>query len=272
MEVVDKESLRAVRILNSEVHILNLTEILKIVEHWIDNPDGRCRQIVVTGFHGLWEGYRDPELRAILNGADLWVPDGIAPVAIARMRGYRNVVRTPGVEIMKEFLGLADREGHSSYFYGDTDDTLDRMRKHLEERYPGHRVAGTFSPPFRILSASEDDTVTARINASEPDIVWVGLGMPKQDRWAYEHKIRLNAKIVVGVGAAFAFLAGKVKRVPRWIGDSGLEWVWRFAMEPRKLWRRDLMDGPRFLYCVARELVNKKGTYDRGLPSKNDSE
>ena len=200
MEVVDKESLRAVRILNSEVHILNLTEILKIVEHWIDNPDGRCRQIVVTGFHGLWEGYRDPELRAILNGADLWVPDGIAPVAIARMRGYRNVVRTPGVEIMKEFLGLADREGHSSYFYGDTDDTLDRMRKHLEERYPGHRVAGTFSPPFRILSASEDDTVTARINDSEPDIVWVGLGMPKQDRWAYEHKSRLNAKIVVGGG------------------------------------------------------------------------
>jgi N-acetylglucosaminyldiphosphoundecaprenol N-acetyl-beta-D-mannosaminyltransferase len=256
-----KDKFRAVRILGSEVHILQLSDTVNAMEAWIENPDGLCHQIVVTGFHGLWEGHKNPEFRAMLNSADLWVPDGIAPVWLARRQGIAEARRTPGAEITMAFLEMADKKRFSSFFYGDTDDVLAKLRANLEEKFPGHKIAGTYSPPFRPLTPREDDDVVQMINDAQPDVVWVGLGMPKQERWVYEHKERLNAPVAIGVGAAFAFLAGKVKRVPAWAGDRGLEWLWRLAMEPKKLWRRDLLDGPRFIAQVTLEMIGLKKYY-----------
>jgi len=244
-----------VEILGSEVNILELEDAVKAMLDWIEKPDGNCHQIIVTGFHGLWEGFKNPEFGTILNLADLWIPDGIAPVWIARIKGLTKARRIPGANLMERFLQLADRKEFSSFFYGDTDDTLEKLKQRLQTSYPGHRIVGTFSPPFRALTPEEDDKIVQIINDKRPDVVWVGLGMPKQERWIFEHKEKLNAPIAIGVGAAFRFLAGKVKRVPEWAGDTGLEWAWRLVMEPKKLWRRDFIEGPQFLMHVTLEIA-----------------
>ncbi len=252
------DQLPIINILGSKISLLDIAAVTKIMDQWIQSRQDACRQIVVTGFHGIWEGYKDFELKKVLNSADIWVPDGIAPVAIARLKGYKKVCRTPGSEIMTSFFELANLKGYSSYFYGDTEDTLEKLKLNLMQKYPLHRIAGLYSPPFRSLTKQEDMDIIKEINDKEPDIVWVGLGAPKQDRWAFEHKKKLKAKIVIGVGAAFGFLAGKTKRVPKWIGDAGFEWLWRFIIEPKKLWRRDIIDGPQFLMQVALELLKIK--------------
>ena len=250
-----KSRFQSVEVLGSEVSVLGLTDAIDSIKQWIEEPDGRCHRITVTGFHGLWEGHRDRNVRNVLNSADLWIADGIAPVLVARLKGVRKMHRIPGAKLMEGFLELANRKGYRSFFYGDTEETLARLKDCLERRYPGHRICGMYSPPFRPLSSQEDDKVVQMINEASPDVVWVGLGMPKQDRWIFEHKDKLHAPVAIGVGAAFRFHAGVVRRVPETVGDLGLEWLWRFAMEPKKLWRRDLIDGPQFLFHVVMELL-----------------
>lgn len=245
----------SVRILGSRVHMIGMRELTNVMERWVVEHDRQraCRRIVVTGFHGIWEAHQHSDFKAILNSADLWIPDGIAPVWVARRKGFRDAQRTPGADVMQAFFDLANERGYSSYFYGDTDETLADLKEKLEARYAGHRVVGTYSPPFRALTTEEDEADIARINDARPDVLWVGLGLPKQDRWIFEHRDRLKVPLVIGVGAAFGFLSGKVKRVPAWIGRHGLEWAWRLVQEPKKLWRRDLLDGPRFMAHVALE-------------------
>lgn|SRR5208337_2623801 len=245
----------SVLILGSRVHLISVTRTVDYLERWIRTRDGRCRQVVVTGFHGLMEAHKSSEIRSILNGAELWVPDGIAPVWLARMRGHRNVVRAPGAEIMLEFLKRANEKGYSSYFYGDTERTLAAVCDTVARNYPGHRITGAYSPPFRPLTPSEEVAIVERINAAQPDILWVALGMPKQDVWIHDRLKNLDVPVAIGVGAAFAFVAGTVPRCPEWMGRSGFEWVYRFLKEPRKLWRRDLLDGPRFLFHVGMEFI-----------------
>lgn len=248
----------SVHILGSRVHLVSAPRTVDRMEDWIRAGDGRCRQVVVTGFHGLLEAHKNPGIQSILNQAELWVPDGIAPVWLARLRGHRGAVRATGTEIMREFLARAQKRGYSSYFYGDTGRTLAALTATLARLYPGHRIAGAYSPPFRALTAAEDEAIIGRINAARPDVLWVALGLPKQEIWIHEHLQRLHVPVAVGVGAAFAFVAGTVPRCPEWMGNAGFEWVYRFLKEPAKLWRRDLLDGPRFLFHAGRELLRKR--------------
>lgn len=229
------------------------------MDKWIGDyrKQDRCRRIIVTGFHGIWEAYRNQDLKTIFNSADIWIPDGIAPIFIARLKGLCNMERTPGAELMQAFFKLADKKRYSSFLYGDTKNTLAGLREKLLNDHPGHKIVGTFSPPFRPLTEKEDEDVIRMINDARPDILWVALGLPKQERWIYERKNRLKVPIAIGVGAAFAFVSGDVKRVPEWIGENGLEWLWRFIQEPGKLWRRDLIDGPRFLWHVFLEMAKE---------------
>jgi len=248
----------SVCILGSRVHLVSATRTVDHIERWIRMRDGRCRQVIATGFHGLMEAHKNPGIRSILNGAELWVPDGIAPVWLARMHGHRKAVRAPGTEIMREFLKRAEEQGYSSYFYGDTEQTLAALCETVARNYPGHRIVGAYSPPFRPLTASEEAAIMERINAARPDVLWVALGMPKQDIWIHDRLKNLNVPAAIGVGAAFAFVAGTVPRCPEWMGRSGFEWVYRFLKEPRKLWRRDLLDGPQFLFHAGMEFFRNK--------------
>jgi N-acetylglucosaminyldiphosphoundecaprenol N-acetyl-beta-D-mannosaminyltransferase len=240
------------------VNLFTLASALETIETFIQNHDGECRQVVATGFHGLWEAHKDPTIYRALNSADMWVADGISPVLIARLKGIAKRRRIPGPELMEAFLELANQKGYSSYFYGDTEATLKRLKHRLESKYPGHKICGLYSPPFRPLTREEDQAIVDMINAAAPDVLWVGLGTPKQDVWISEHRDVLNAKVAIGIGAAMRFHAGVVRRAPNVIGGMGLEWLWRFAMEPRKLWRRDLIDGPQFLVRVGLELAGVK--------------
>lgn len=253
-----------VEILGSKIDRILPCDAVSRITDWIACPGSRPRHVVVTGFHGMWVGHGDPDFRAIINAADLYLPDGIAPIWLSRLRGDPLPARLPGADLMRMVLERADQCRYSSYFYGDTDETLEALRERLERRYPGHRVVGTWSPPFRALTAEEDDAEVSRINAARPDVLWVGLGLPKQELWIHAHQDRLKVPVVVGVGAAFGFLSGRVSRVPDWIGNAGFEWVWRFLAEPRKLWRRDLIDGPRFLWHGVREsLAYRLGRAER---------
>ena len=246
---VSQKNLTTIEIMGSRINLVNLSQISELMSKWIDayGYSGSCRRVVVTGFHGIWEAHQDKAFKAILNSADLWVPDGIAPVILAKLKGHKFAVRTPGAEFMQAFFEMADKKGYSSFFYGDTTKTLNNLRDKLEAKYPGHKIAGMYSPPFRPLTDDEDKEIIKMINDAKPDILWVALGMPKQDQWIFDRKDRLKVPVAAGVGAAFAFLSEDVKRVPEWIGNSGLEWLWRFLQEPKKLWRRDLIDGPMFL-------------------------
>ena len=246
---------RYIRILGSRVNILSISEVVRQIDFWIQNPSEPCRQIVVTGFHGIWEAHRNSELKAILNSADLWAPDGIAPVWAARYKGFSNAQRTPGPEIMKAFFEIGNDKGYASFFYGDTEEILADLKNKIERNFPGNRIVGTFSPPFRPLTQKEDEQIVRMINDARPDVLWVALGMPKQDRWIYEHKEKLDVPVAIGVGAAFRFLSGHVKRAPKWVGDSGFEWVWRLLCQPKKLWRRELFDVPRFVTLAFLELI-----------------
>jgi N-acetylglucosaminyldiphosphoundecaprenol N-acetyl-beta-D-mannosaminyltransferase len=247
----------SVQILGSEVHLVSVNRTVDYIERWIEERTGDCHRVVVTGFHGLWEAYKNPGLRTILNSADLWVPDGIAPVWVARIRGHNNAERAPGAEIMSNFFGRAETKKYRSYFYGDTDATLSALQATLAANHPDHEVAGVYSPPFRSLTPDEDREIIERINAAHPDILWVGLGLPKQEMWIYERRDQLRVPVAIGVGAAFRFTAGTVPRCPAWLGSMGFEWVYRFLKEPSKLWRRDMLDGPRFLFHIALELIQK---------------
>lgn len=253
---------RSVRILGSSVHLVDTAYVRARIEGWIQARDQAARQIVVTGFHGLWLAHKDAELKAILRAADLWVPDGISPVWVARLRGHQHVRRVPGTELMKAFFSLANEHGYGSYFYGDTVETLRELTGKVTAWYPGHRVVGSCSPPFHPVTPEEDERLIQQINQSKPDVLWVGLGMPKQERWIFEHRSRLQVPVVVGVGAAFGFLSERVRRCPDWIGQCGFEWAYRFLMEPKKLWRRDLIAGPCFLCHVVMELLGVRN-YDK---------
>jgi N-acetylglucosaminyldiphosphoundecaprenol N-acetyl-beta-D-mannosaminyltransferase len=204
------------------------------------------------------EAHKSLHVRSILNGADLWVPDGIAPVWMARRRGHRSAARAPGAEIMREFLRRANERGYRSFFYGDTEETLSALKDRVSSRYPGHRIVGCYSPPFRLQTPEEENAIIQQINAARPDVLWVALGMPKQDIWIHEHRHRIHVPVAIGVGAAFGFMAGTISRCPQWIGRAGFEWVYRLLKEPKKLWRRDLLDGPRFLFLATMELLRNE--------------
>ncbi|MEO0971811.1 MAG: WecB/TagA/CpsF family glycosyltransferase [Pseudomonadota bacterium] len=247
-----------VYVLGAGVHRLSLADTLEQMERWIedDRPaSAGARYVVATGFHGIWEGQRDASFRAVINGADISCADGIAPVLVSRLRREAIPERVPGPDVLRGFLERADERGYRSYFYGDTPQTLEALEGQLRTQYPGHVIAGTCSPPFRPLSDEETSAMIDQINASGAQVLWVGLGCPKQERWIAEHRHRLKVKVAMGVGAAFGFASGRVSRAPAIVGRMGLEWAWRLAAEPRKLWRRTLIQGPQFLFHLVLELT-----------------
>lgn len=255
-----RNPVKSVRILENEMPALDIPDIIAAMERMINgyNPGQPCSQIVNTGFHGIWEASKSAEIQKIYHNADLWIPDGISFKWIATLKGCKTAKRLAGIDFVRAFFNIANQKNYKSFFYGDTEATLNEMAIKLNEEYPGHRIVGTFSPPFSPLSNKEENDIISMINAAKPDVLWVALGCPKQDIWIYKHKNKLRVPIAVGIGAIFNFLAGTVERSPEWVARMGAEWLWRLYKEPKKLWRRDLIDGPRFLWHVFLELAGVK--------------
>ena len=193
------------------------------------------------------ESQGDPELKRIHNEAGLTTPDGMPLVWCGRFAGARWMERVYGPDLMLELCATSVDMGWKHFFYGAGPGVADELADRLSEKFPGLQVVGTYSPPFRPLTAMEVGTVVEVLNASAADIVWVGLSTPKQERWMSQFRPLLVAEVLVGVGMAFDIHAGQLAQAPPWMQRSGLEWLFRIIQEPKRLWRRYLSANPRFL-------------------------
>jgi N-acetylglucosaminyldiphosphoundecaprenol N-acetyl-beta-D-mannosaminyltransferase len=244
-------------VLGTHINAVQIPDVIAQMRNWIARRDA-CRYIAVTGMHGVTEAKHDPQLRAALTSADLVVPDGMPLVWLGRRHGFALPRRVYGPELMLRFWQQTASEKYRHFLYGGAAGVADALAQKFGRQFPGHQIAGTISPPFRNLSPDEDREVCSVINHSKPDIVWVGLGTPKQERWMRDHQGRLTAPVLVGVGAAFDFHAGRMRSAPPWMGDHGLEWLFRLAQEPRRLWHRYLVRGSEFAVLALLELLRQK--------------
>jgi N-acetylglucosaminyldiphosphoundecaprenol N-acetyl-beta-D-mannosaminyltransferase len=210
--------------------------------------------VCVAATHTVMACQEDPELRAAVLASDLTVPDGQPLVWAMNALGHHQPHRVYGPDLMARAFERAARTGRRMYLYGGRNDgALVQLALNLRRRYPGVRIVGGYSPPFRPLEPWEVDGVVADINASDAEIVWVGIGVPKQEKWMATLRSRLQAPVLVGVGAAFDFHAGLVTQAPVWMQSAGLEWAYRLSREPRRLWRRYLRYNPRFVTGFSRQ-------------------
>lgn len=245
-----KPRVRRVDVLGVGVSALTMPAAVDEIGRWIEHLEPHY--VCVTGVHGVMESQRDAELKEIHNRSGLTTTDGMPLVWCARWAGAKPVTRVYGPDLMLALLERAADRGWSSFFYGGGDGTAQLLATRMRQRFPGLQVAGTYTPPFRPLTAEESGAVTDLINDSGADIVWVGLSTPKQERWMAEFTGRLNAPALIGVGAAFDIHAGTLAQAPRWMQRSGTEWAYRLLREPRRLWRRYLRNNPRFVVSILR--------------------
>jgi N-acetylglucosaminyldiphosphoundecaprenol N-acetyl-beta-D-mannosaminyltransferase len=239
---------QSVNILGVGVSPVSRARALGIIESWIAAKD---RQYVcVSGIHGVMESQRDENLRAIHNAAGMVVPDGMPLVWLSRLKGFEAVERVYGPDLLLACCQRSLSTGYRHFFYGGGPGVPELLTQRLQARFPGLTVAGAYSPPFRALTPEEDAEVIRLINSARPDIVWVGLSTPKQERWMADHRDSLSAPVLLGVGAAFDFHAGLKRQAPRWMQRSGLEWLFRLWQEPRRLWRRYLRNNPLFVLHI----------------------
>jgi len=237
------------------VSVVTPETAVAVMERWID--DGERSYVCVTGSHGIVESQEDDQLKAIHNTAGLVVPDGKPVVWLGRLLGHRGISRCYGPDLMLVFCsnGLANRRRH--FLYGGGDGVAEALSASLQSRFPSIEIVGTHTPPFRPLTGDEETEVVRVINDAGPDVVWVGLSTPRQELWMSAFRDRLEAPVLVGCGAAFDFNAGLKARAPKWIGEAGLEWLFRLLTEPRRLWRRYFKIVPGFLVLAALALFRK---------------
>jgi N-acetylglucosaminyldiphosphoundecaprenol N-acetyl-beta-D-mannosaminyltransferase len=229
-----------------------LCDAVAAIGAWIDA--GESTYVCVSDVHAVLACHDDPDLAAIHAAAGMVTTDGMPLVWMARALG-RPAERVCGPDLLPAVVADGLAAGRRHYLYGSTAAVVEQLRANLLDRFPGARVVGAYSPPFRPLTDDEDAAIVAAINAAEPDVVWVGLGAPKQERWMAAHRAVLRAPVLVGVGAAFDFHAGTKRRPPRWVQQAGLEWAFRLASEPRRLWRRYVHVVPRFVLLASGQLL-----------------
>ena len=245
-----------VNILGVGISAINMTTALEVIDGWI--AQGEHHYICVFPVHSVIECQKDPGLRLIANASGLTTPDGMPLVWLSRLRGYHHVGRVYGPDLMSALCQASVLRRYRHFFYGAAEGVPEKLATVLAQQHPGLHVVGTYAPPFRPLTCEEDEQIVEMINASDADIVWVGLGTPKQDHWMASHVGRIKAPVLVGVGAAFDFHAGLKKQAPRWMQRSGLEWFFRLITEPRRLWRRYLINSPLFVALVLGQALGLK--------------
>jgi len=255
------------KVLDVRVDAVQIPEVIAGMQDWIARRAG-CRFIAVTGMHGVIEARHDPQFRSILNSADRVVPDGYPLAWLARRKGFAHLRRRVyGPELMAEFCRQTAAKGYRHFFYGGAPGVAEDLANRFASRYPGLVVAGTYCPPFRLLSPDEQFEVIAKIDESNADVVWVGLSTPKQERWMFECRLRLRVPVLVGVGAAFDFHTLRTAQAPEWMRENGFEWLFRLFCEPKRLWRRYLIQGSEFVLLVALETLGvRQFPLRRGQP------
>jgi len=242
------------QVINTYIDVAGWEEVLVRLRSWATRRESRY--VCICNVHSVVTVSQDAEFRRVVNEADMATPDG-APVAwMLRQLGFNGQERINGPDLMWKYIE-AMPHAESIFFYGGTEATLATLRDRLLITFPSLKIAGMISPPFRPLSTDEDAAMVARINTSGAGIIFIGLGCPKQEKWMASHRGRINA-VMVGVGAAFDYHAGIIRRAPRWMQDIGLEWLHRLCSEPRRLWKRYLITNTIFVVLAARQWFFKR--------------
>jgi N-acetylglucosaminyldiphosphoundecaprenol N-acetyl-beta-D-mannosaminyltransferase len=240
-------------LLGTHVAVTSPVGICELIESWKGSAQGRS--VCFSDVHGIVKGHDDPRMKQALADADVVCPDG-HPVALAgRWIARQPAQRTCGPDTLVLLSSRSPKSGLRHFFYGGAPGVAEALAANLQDKFPGLVVAGFDSPPMRPLTPEEDAEAVQRILASKPDVLWVGLGAPKQEIWMMEHKPRLPGVTLLGVGAAFDFQTGRVRRAPRWMQKSGLEWLYRAASEPKRLGKRYAVVIPRFVHLSLRQAI-----------------
>jgi N-acetylglucosaminyldiphosphoundecaprenol N-acetyl-beta-D-mannosaminyltransferase len=245
-----------VNILGVRAMPLNLDKAAATLERW--RIDGERKYVCLISVHGLVVAQRDPAIRRALNHCGMAAEDGMPLVWWSRLAGFAQARRVCGSDLLDTVCGYGLSRGYRHYFYGASPQVLGLLTDRLQRRYPGLIVAGSHSPPFRALTAAEDADDVAAINEARPDFVWVGLGMPKQEKWMVGHLGKIDATALIGIGAAFDFHAGTKPRAPSWMQRAGLEWLFRLITEPRRLAGRYLIDNALFVAYTLQQVTGWK--------------
>lgn len=240
-------------ILGVGISSIDMKGALSRIDTWIRLRD---RQYVcVTGVHGVMESQINPRLKKIHNHAGLVTPDGMPLVWLNKLAGNKWVTRVYGPDLMLAVFSQGIERGYKHFLYGGGPGVAEKLAKSLQEKFPGAQIVGCYTPPFGPLSEDEDQKIVETINSANPDIVWVGLSTPKQEMWMYDHRDKLDAPVLIGVGAAFDFHAGLKAQAPEWMRQAGLEWLFRLVTEPRRLWKRYLRNNPLFIWSISLQIL-----------------
>lgn len=243
------QAMSVCEIMGVRIAVTDMETTVRRIEEHLD--DWRGEYICVANVHTTVTAHDDPSYRAVQNGAVMALPDGGPLSQYSRRKGFAQAARVTGPDLMKEMLRESAQKHYRHYFYGSTQETLDILREKITRNYPGAVIAGMVSPPFRPLTEEEDAAAVAAINEARPDFVWVGLGAPKQERWMAAHQGRVHA-LMLGVGAAFDYEAGNIRRAPRWMQRCNLEWLYRLLQDPKRLFKRYFVTNTKFLWWTWR--------------------
>jgi N-acetylglucosaminyldiphosphoundecaprenol N-acetyl-beta-D-mannosaminyltransferase len=242
-------------VLGAMIDAVSWDEALERVISWGNSRESKY--VCICNVHSVVTTTSDSEFRQVVNGADMSTPDG-APVAWALRRfGFSDQPRVNGPDLMWKYLAKAEQLGHTVFFYGSTENTLQKLRSVLSKHFPQLKIGGMHSPPFHQLTDNEDEEEIRLINESGAQVVFVGLGCPKQEKWMAAHRGKVQA-VMIGVGAAFDYHAGTIRRAPVWWQQNGLEWLYRLCSEPRRLFKRYMVTNSLFIIGISQQLFTKK--------------
>lgn len=239
-------------------------KIAAVNMHWtvqflIDNlSELKGQYICVSNVHTTVYSYENPYFLNIQNSSIIALPDGGPLSKVGKKQGYSNMERVTGPDLMEQIFEKSEERRYSHFFYGSTPETLAKLEINILEKYPDIVIAGTYSPPFRDLSYDENEFVINKINETNPDFIWVGLGAPKQEQWMYDNLNKVNG-VMIGVGAGFDYHANNIRRAPKWMQEHSLEWVYRLIQDPKRLFKRYLVTNLKYIWLI----LFKQKTYSK---------
>lgn len=243
-------------VLGVDLSAINMNRSLELAEGWI--PTGSSAYICMTGVHGVMEAQSNLGLLHVLNNAFINAPDGMPMSWVGWLQGHEQMDRVYGPDFMTNLCQRSVAKGYRHYLYGGQPGVAQDLKHALGQRFPGLLIVGTYSPPFRDLTPDEEDDLLADVQMARPDIVWVGLSTPKQELFMARYVNKLRVPLLIGVGAAFDFHTGRLDEAPAWIKRAGLQWLHRLLQDPRRLWRRYLLNNPLFIWRITLQLFKRR--------------
>lgn len=249
----NRHSYSAVQVLSVAVEAINMETALRRVSDEL--AARRKGYVCMAGVHGIMEAHRDTELCAIYENASITLPDGMPTVWVGRWHGHRQMERVTGPDLMREVFRRQEFATYTHFLYGGREGVAEELRERFTRQYPWTQIVGTYTPPYRDLTLREEREVIASIRELKPDIIWVGISTPRQERFMHRYLDRLQTTLMFGVGAAYDFHTGRITDAPQWIKSSGMQWFHRLLQDPLRLWKRYLRNNPAFLWHIALQLT-----------------